>query len=469
MMKKVILALHLLFVGIPLVLSQENNDTIPADTKLSGSADKLRGALSPIRTCYDVHYYDLQVRIFPDRRYLQGSNRIHFQVMQPTRALQIDLFKNMEIDSILWSGKSLSFKRKHNAVLVSFPEILKKGDLENIEVYYQGEPKSNLGAHGDSGFHWKKDAEGRHWAGMMVEHTGASLWYPNKDHLSDEPDSVKLAWEVPDTLTVISNGICVETKPLEKGWKRSTWLVSYPIDNYNITFNIGSYKKLLIPYVKDTITHELALYALDYEPDSLVFEYFKKLPEMMAFFEEIYGEFPFWRDDFKVIQAPYRGMEHQTCLATGADLRKPIGAENWSYPYISSFRSVVAHELAHEWWGNAISVSDMADLWIQEGLATYSELLFIEHIHNKKTYNYAANDLERFWKSGSPLVGERDVNDDMFHDNTVYFKGADMLYHLRKRLKDDELFFKFLRTFYQRFKLKTVTTKDFTDTFTEIT
>lgn len=428
--------------------------------KLRGSARKLRGALNPQRTCYDVHHYALRVRIFPEEKTLAGQNRIAFTVREQTANLQIDLFKNMQIDSIHWQGKPLEFSRKHHAVMVHFPTYLEPETQQHITVWYRGKPKSGLGAHGDAGFHWEKDKQGRHWVGMMVEHIGASLWYPNKDHLSDEPDSVWLTWEVPDSLGCLSNGTLERVDTLEAGWIGYNWRVHNPIDNYNITFYLGNYRTRTLPYRNDTAEHSIKLYVLDYESDENVLRFFKNLPRMLHFFESIYGEYPFWEDGLSMIQAPFRGMEHQGCLNIGKDLDRPVELENWSYPDITSFYSVVAHELAHEWWGNALSVDDMAEVWLQEGFATYSELLFIEHLHGEEAYLSALGSMYPYIRNEFTLVGKRDRNANMFRNNDVYYKGALVLHKLREEIADDTVFFRILRTFQERYRMKTTNTSD---------
>lgn len=426
-------------------------------------ADSLRGALRPERTCFDVYYYDLTVRIPEKKGEIEGQNLIHFRIKEPTNRIQIDLFDNMEIGSITTlENTDLKYEREKNAIFIDFPNTLQVNDLQIVKIVYNGKPKINQGTYGDTGFHWDKDRQGRPWYGVTCEQVGASLWWPNKDHLSDEPDSMRIHLQVPSDLYCISNGI-LENSELVGQETIYHWFVQNPIDNYNVTFYLGNYIRTIIPYNYLDKEKEIEIYTLDYTSDRIE-EYFLFVPEMIGFFEEVYGDYPFWNDKFAIVQSSYRGMEHQSCLAIG----KSLTISNWYYTYGIPWHSTLIHEIAHEWWGNSISISDMADAWLQEGLATYSEMLFIEAAYGIERYNASIEQLKKYIEYEYPVVGNRDVNDNTFSNGDIYQRGACIVHELREEIGKENLL-KVLFTFQQTYKKKTVTTQDFINTVNEVT
>lgn len=419
--------------------------------------DSLRGFLSKQRSCFDVHYYKLSVKVFPKKHFIEGSNKICFQVKSNTQKIQIDLFKNMEVSKILHKNKEVSYVREHNAIFINFPKELKKDSLESITVFYAGKPKTSLGTYHDHGFHWDRDEKYRHWIGISCEHTGASLWWPNKDHLSDEPDSMRIQLTVPSELKCISNGKLEKTIP-EKEFTTYYWLINNPINNYNVSFYLGHYVEKTIEYKNTSGTHIIYVYALDYDEKHMD-NYFRFVDAFFRFFESYFGEYPFWEDKVAILQSSYRGMEHQGCLAIGSDISTYF---NWAYPIDVPWHSTLIHEIAHEWWGNSVSVSDMADAWIHEGFATYCELLFIEKVYGYQAYLNTLDKLKSFIKYSYPVVGNPDVNDNSFVNGDIYYRGALILHKLREKI-GKKVFLGILLGFQLKYKKKTVNTEDFID------
>jgi len=419
---------------------------------------ELHGALSPERTCFDVTFYHLSLRILPDKEYIQGSNKIVFKVVKPTNKIQLDLYKNLSIDSIVFKQQHLIFERKYNAFFITFPDSLPLNTPQEVTVYYQGKPKTNQGHYQDTGFHWNEDRNGNPLIGVSCEETGASLWYPNKDHLSDEPDSARLSWTVPSELECISNGLLERTilsdDKKEKTWH---WKVQNPINNYNITFYIGKYKRLdLVIPIDSTTTRKVECYYYD-EPLEKAKSYFSNAAQMILFCEQLFGEYPYWNEKFAIVKAPYRGMEHQTCINIGSVLAPN---DDGYYPISLPYNRVLIHEIAHEWWGNAVSAGDIADIWLHEGFATYIELLYIEYLFGKDNYQTIVRYLKDSPVSNN-VLGKRHTRDNMFRSNTIYRRGATILAELREEINNDTIFLDILKTFQQRFKHKTVFTEDF--------
>ncbi|MGD1843390.1 MAG: M1 family metallopeptidase [Thermonemataceae bacterium] len=422
--------------------------------------DSLRGSLNPMRTCYDVFYYDLQLRVMPDDQFIIGSNTIHYQVTEDFDVLQVDLFRNLAIIQILHAGKPLTYKRKGNATFVYFDKVQTKGTKAQIEIFYSGKPTVAKQPPWDGGFAWKKDAKGQHWIGVACEGIGASLWWPNKDHLSEEPDSMRIYCEVPTGLFCVANGQLREEKKLEDGYTSYDWLVSYPINNYNVTLNIAQYVHFQDVYVSPADSTQLALdyYVL---PDHLeqAKKQFQQVKTMLACYEKLFGKYPFWRDGFALVETPYLGMEHQGAIAYGNGYENGYLGSDLSGTGVGKlFDYIIIHEAGHEYWGNSVSTEDHAELWIHESWCTYTEILFIECKVGKEAADTYVNGYRKRVGNRAPIVAPLGVNASGSGD--MYFKGALMLHALRNVVDNDPLWFQMLYNLAQHFEHQVTNTKE---------
>jgi aminopeptidase N len=441
-MKKIFIIIILLFHVILLSFSQ--------------SYEKIKGGLLPERACFDVGYYDLHLTINPDKQTIKGHNTITFKIVNPINKIQLDLFSNLRIDSIVFEGKKLKYNRKFDAFFVEFPTLLEKGKNYTVSVYYGGTPQVGVGVRKTDGFHWRKHKE-IDLIGVSCQIAGASLWYPCKEYLGDEPDSVRLHWTVPIELQCISNGKLEKTEisPIA-GYKTSHWVVRNPINSYNITIYLGNYERKIGIYAKDTIKYEIEYYFLKNNTTiDKQKEHVRLGLTFVKFCEQTFGEYAFWNDKMAVVETVYDGMEHQSCVAVG-----PL-SYNPGYPYRElGIHGTLIHELAHEWWGNAVSSSDMGDMWLHEGFATFTEYLFIEKMYGKEMYE---RQIQKILGNTRPILAKRNVYSSWVFgmDGGIYWEGASFLYKLRKEIKNDPIFFDILRTFYERYKKKTVLTENF--------
>jgi aminopeptidase N len=413
--------------------------------------DSVRGALNPMRTCYDVQHYTLSIDINPTKKYIKGFVDMDFKVMSPTNTIQVDLFKNMKMDSIIFEGKKVSFTRKYNAVYLLLPS-LKTGEQKSIRCYYQGKPIVAPRPPWEGGFVWKQSADKSPWIGVACEVVGASLWWPCKDHLTDEPDKgVIMNVSVPGGLTVISNGI-QKSHETKDGKEYFTWETKYPINNYNVTVYIGKYEHFSEEYKGIDTTFTLDYYML---PENLekAKEVFKQTPNIIRFYENTYGPYPWPREGYKLVGSPFEGMEHQTAIAYGTGF----------HTHYLGFDYIILHESAHEWWGNSISVGDVSDIFMHEGFATFSEVLFVEKTYGKDNADKYIATYANYVKNKNPVVGPRDVNFWDYEDTDPYMKGAWALQGLRFVIDNDSLFFDILKTYYNKSKYSIVSVKDFTD------
>ncbi|MGB3800608.1 MAG: M1 family metallopeptidase [Lewinella sp.] len=430
-------------------------------------ADSLRGTLGPARANYDVTYYELHLDVDPVDHLIDGYVDMDYFITGPLPILQLDLYDNLNIDRIEQAGESLRYTRNGNAVFVQLPEGLTADSTQHrMRIRYGGHPTEAQNAPWDGGFVWELDQRNRYWVGVACEGAGASLWWPNKDHLSDEPDSMLISITVPERLFAASNGELREEVELEDERKmRYDWFVSYPINNYNISVNIGHYEHFSDTYRSmDGEELELDYYVMDYNL-AKARKHFKQVHPMLEAYEHYFGKYPFWDDGFALIETPYLGMEHQSGIAYGN--RYMRGYLGGMIPSNMDWDYIIVHEAGHEYFGNSISVADHAEMWIHESFTTYMEALYVEyHYGEEEARGYLENQLP-FVTNEEPIVGPLGVNFTDFTSSDHYFKGAWMLHTLRNVIDNDPLFFGMLRSFYQDNVRSIVSTKDVIDYFSE--
>lgn len=416
-------------------------------------SDSLRGSLRPERTSFDVRHYDLTVKVDIQDKSIKGSNNITFKVVEPTKRIQIDLFANMEIDQISDAGQALKYNRDGNAIFIEFPKVLNKGLTKKILIAYHGKPRAAVRPPWDGGFSWTKDPEGNPWVTVSCEGLGASVWWPCKDHPADETESADIHVEVPSELTAVSNGNLVSK--VKKGTNTQwNWHVSYPINTYNISLNIAKYA-----HWSENLTQlngkELALdyYVLEKNLEKAKM-HFQQSREMLLIFEKYFGSYPFQKDGYCLVETDYWGMEHQSAVAYGNHYKNnPFG-----------FDFIIIHESAHEWFGNSISCSDHADLWIHEATGTYAEAVYLEEKMGIETMQKYINGQKERIKGKYPIVGPYQVNYQS-PDSDMYFKGTWMFQTLRSIVNNDDLWFKTLKSFCLDFYHRNTNTEEVVNYF----
>ena len=448
-MKNLFLCLSaILFVAI------SNAQIVGSNHSEYTQADTLRGSLRQERTSFDVQKYHLKLKVEPENQFISGSNVISFKVMYDMPRMQLDLFENMKIDSIIHDGNPLKYERKYNAVFIDFEKALKKGSLDSLEFFYHGNPVVAENAPWDGGFVWTEDKEGNPWVGVAVQGTGASLWYPNKDHQSDEPEEAQIDVAVPNGLMNVSNGRFTGKKDLENGFTEWSWKVVNPINNYNIMINIGNYEHFSDSY-NDL---DLDYYVLPYNLEKAK-EHFTEVKDMMACFYEKMGPYPFEEDGFKLIETPYLGMEHQSAVAYGNKYLKGYLGNDLSGTGIGlKWDFIIIHESGHEWYGNSITASDIADMWIHEGFTSYTEAIYTECRWGKEDALKYIKGIRQNISNTRNIIGDYGVNAEGSGD--MYYKGANLLNMIRSIYDNDELWWNTLRDYTETFKHQTITTAD---------
>ena len=421
-------------------------------------SDSLRGNLSEFRLCYDVFYYDLNVTVDDhQQKLINSSNTIHAIAISSFQKLQIDLFESLKIHSIEFEEKILEFERIHNAVFVNFPRVINVNEKINFKVMYSGKPRVAVNPPWDGGFSWEKDKNGNSWIGVSCQGLGASSWWPCKDHQSDEPDSMNITSTVRYPLQVISNGKKKSDKTffsdkLQSKANKSSWFVSYPINNYNVTLCIGDYKYFNDYHVNNYDTLDLDYYVLKYNYNKAK-DHFQQVKPMLECFEKYFGPYPFYKDGYTLIETPYLGMEHQSAIAYGNNY---LPGYNGNRQFISGldFDYIIIHETGHEWWGNSITTNDIADMWIHEGFCTYSEVLYVECIYGYDIMLDYVNNQKRSVRNDKPIIGPYNVNKK--GSNDMYQKGSLMLHTLRSLIDNDSLWFSIIKGISEEFKYQIV-------------
>ena len=416
-------------------------------------ADSLHGGLRPERTAFDVYYYDLQVEVDIPNKSIKGTVGIYFDVVDATvHTIQIDLFKNLQVNTIVdANGNPLIYRRDENAMFIQLPATTQHQKTK-MTITYEGIPIAAKRPPWDGGFIWRKDKNGHPWVAVACQGIGASLWWPCKDTQSDRADSVSIAITVPADLVAVSNG---NQRSVELHGSQATyhWFVSYPINNYNISINIGNYVHFGEPYKGIETTYNLDYYVLDYNLDKAK-EHFKQVVPMLDVYEKKLGPYPFPRDGYALIEVPYLGMEHQSGIAYGNRYLK--GYEGVERSGIDlGFDFIIIHETGHEYWGNSVAAQDIADMWIHEGFCTYTEALYVEEMYGPDTALAYCNAWKLLVDNDIPIIGDYGVNNEGSGD--MYNKGALMLHTLRWLVNNDKKWLTMLLHIQKNYRWKIVT------------
>jgi aminopeptidase N len=414
-------------------------------------ASLLRGEYGPLRANNDLLYYHLDLRVDPAAKRITGRNTIRFKILRDDTRIQIDLYANLAIDKILLETTPLTYERELNAVFIQFPETLRAGRDYAIDFYYSGTPQQT-GRFG--GFVFQTDASGRPWVFTACEGEGSSLWWPSKDQWRDEPSSMDISVAVPNGLMDVSNGRFVGRTDLGDGFTRWDYRVHYPINSYNVSLNITTFE-----HFSDTLGNlTLDFYAT---PENLAKArtQFAQAKPMIEAYEHYFGPYPFPEDGYKLIEAPYSGMEHQSAVTYGNHFANGYLERDWTGVGVSlKFDFIIIHESGHEWFGNAVSAADVSDMWIHEGWTTYLECLYVERLFGYDDALKYVNGYKSKVRNRQPIITPRGIHSTPPQD--MYFKGALFLNTLRNVIDDDARWWALLHDVFQHFKYTNILTED---------
>lgn len=415
-------------------------------------ASVLRGEYGRYRANNDLRYYHLDIRVDPEKKLVTGKNTIRFRMLADDTRIQLDLYANLNVDKVLLGATPLQVTRELNTVWVDFPQTLRKGRDYAIDFFYSGTPQQQ-GRFG--GFVFQKTPDGRDWIFSACEGEGSSIWWPSKDQWRDEPDSMDISIALPHRLVDASNGRFMGKTDLGDGYTRWDWHVSYPINSYNVSINATDYVQF---------SDRLGDLTLDFyvTPENLekAKTQFAQAKPMIEAFRHYFGEYPFAKDGYKLIEVPYTGMEHQTAVTYGNGFRNGYGGRDWTGVGISPrFDFIIIHESGHEWFGNAVSAADASDMWIQEGWCTYLESLYVEQLWGTADALTYLNGYKTKVQNRTPIVRARGIHQEP-QGNDQYFKGALFLNTLRGIVNDDRKWWAIVRGVYDTFKFRNIMTDD---------
>lgn len=440
-----------------LILNLSFNSTLFAQMSVLALDDTLRGTITPERAWWDLNFYHLSVTIKPETKSLTGEVEIRYTVLQPSQVLQVDLQPPLTITAITQDGSNLIFAKKgNNAYFVTLTKSQQKGSNESVTVKYSGKPLEAKNPPWQGGMQWAYDKNGSAFIATSCQGLGASVWWPCKDHMYDEPDSMLISITVPKTLTDISNGRLRKVTDNRDSTKTFDWFVNNPINNYGVNINIADYV-----HFADTLHGEGGVLDMDYYVLrynlAKAKEQFKQAKLMMRAFEYWFGPYAFYEDGYKLVEAPYLGMEHQSSVTYGNEYGngyrgRDLSGTGWGLKW----DFIIIHESGHEWFANNITYRDIADMWIHEGFTAYAETLYTDYyfgVEAGNEYNYGTRQNIR---NDRPIIGIYNVNKSGSGD--MYPKAANMLHTIRHSLDNDERFREILRGLNKNFYHQTVTT-----------
>jgi aminopeptidase N len=419
--------------------------------------DTLRGSITSERSWWNVKKYDLHITPSITKQKITGKNTITFYTARHGKRMQIDLQEPMEIDSIQFAEEKTTLSRTGNVYYINFENELFSDQEYTITIYFSGKPKKAVNAPWDGGWIWKKDSAGNPWVSVACQGLGASVWYPCKDHQSDEPElGAKIAITVPSELKAISNGKLVGNTTIDK-LTTYYWEVKNPINNYNVAVYIGKYVTW-----KDSYLGEKGTLPIDYwvlEPNlAKAKQQFMQTKGMLTCFENWFGPYPFYEDGFKLVEAPFLGMENQSAIAYGNNFQNGYaGTDRSNSGMGTDWDYILVHESGHEWFGNNITSKDIADMWIHEAFTSYSEVLFVECLKGKEAANKYAQGDRRNTDNDKPIIGQYNINKEGSVD--MYSKGSAMIHTIRQLINNDEKFKQLLRGMNKQYWHTTVTTE----------
>ena len=438
-------------------------------------ADSLRGSYGPARSWWDVTKYDLHVKFNLEDSSISGWNIITFKVLKKGNLMQIDLQEPLVIDSIFEINETPSEPKRTAYKKEKVKSYYKDGNAyfvsttnNNLQttnkliVYYHGKPHVAKNAPWDGGIVWARDKNKNPWISIACEGLGASVWYPCKDHQSDEPDSAELHITAPSELVSVGNGRLRSKIDNKDGTSTYSWAVVNPINNYCIIPYIGKYVNFNEVYKGEKGNLDMNYWVLDYNLEKAK-KQFTDAPKMMKAFEYWFGPYPFYEDGYKLVDAPHPGMEHQSAIAYGNSYqngyygRGDLSGTGWGMKW----DFIIVHESGHEWFGNNITSKDIADMWIHESFANYSETLFTEYYYGKKAASEYVIGIRKRIVNDIPIIGPYGVNKEGSSD--MYYKGGNMLHTIRQIINNDEKFRMILRGLNKTFYHKTVTSKQVED------
>ena len=447
-MKRIVLTFFLITCCFSQAFSQNRSFT---------RQDTLRGSITEERKWWDLTYYHLDISVNPADSTIKGKNSVMYKVLEKNNVIQIDLQSPLILNKAFQNGKTLKIKHEGNAHFIQLVAKQIPGSVNEIELHYGGKPRVARRPPWDGGITWEKDRNNKPFVASSCQGIGASIWWPCKDHMYDEPDSMLMSITVPEDLVDVSNGRLRKVETNDNKTKTYHWFVSNPINNYGVNINIADYAHFSEKYQGEKGELDCDYYVLKYNLDKAKI-HFKQVKLMLEAFEHWFGPYPFYEDGYKLVEAPYLGMEHQSSITYGNGYQNGyLGSDQSRSGWGEKFDFIIIHESGHEWFANSITYKDVADMWIHESFINYSESLFVDYFYGKQAGNEYAVGTRMNIRNDKPIIGFYNVNHSGSGD--MYSKGGNMLHTLRQIVNDDAKWRDILRGLNHEFYHQTVTTQ----------
>lgn len=396
------------------------------------------GKLNPEQAIMDVRHYTIALNVDFNKKSIDGYTVIDVMMAKPTHTLLFNLLDSFTISEVSVNHKKEPFEYKNNLIKISIPNGLPMGKA-SVKIVYGGKPHVARRPPWDDGFIWTRDSTGHAWMAITAEGIGGKLYFPSKDHPSDEPnEGADLLITVPKDLVVAGPGL------LQKVTKQDStatyhWKTNYTINNYSILFNVGDYAVVSRKYktISGTIV-PLQFYVLK-EHQSKAAHHLDILEKTIHEQEKYFGEYPWAKEKIAIAETSHLGMEHQTMNAYGNKFRYTrVGGEDYD--------EIMHHEFGHEWWGNKVTAKDWADYWIHEGINTFGDALYIREFEGEDAYIKHFQQTALTFGNKIPIVIGKDIDEEAAYNPDIYGKGAFFMHTLRYVIGDD-IFFPALKKF----------------------
>lgn len=380
----------------------------------------------------DVRHYTITLDIDTGQHRISGNTVIDVIMEKSAPVLLFDLMNNLQVEQVWVNNKPATFTHE-NGIITIKPEAALPAGKASVKVQYAGSPHVAVRPPWEDGFTWGRDSLGKPWITITAEGGGGKIYFPCKDHPSDEPnDGADLIITVPGNLVVAGPGLLQKAKQ-QKGKSTYHWKTTYTINNYNILFNVADYAVVKRTYT--TIAGNkvpMEFYVLSYHKQ-FAEHHLDLLEKMVRVQEKYFGEYPWRKEKIAIAETSHLGMEHQTMNAYGNKFRySRVGGEDFDW--------LMYHELGHEWWGNKVTAADWADMWIQEGICSFGDALYYREKEGEFSYINHFKRLAFSIQNKLPVVQGKDLDAETAYIGDIYSKGAFFMHTLRYVIGDSVFF-----------------------------
>ncbi|HEX8331219.1 MAG TPA: M1 family metallopeptidase [Segetibacter sp.] len=394
------------------------------------------GKLKPEQAIVDIRHYTISLNVDPATQSISGNTVIDFILNEPAPVLLFDLINYYKVAKVWVNDKEQPFTHEGDMIRIQPANAVAAGKA-SVKVQYAGKPPVAVRPPWEGGFQWAKDSTGKDWIAISCQHDGAKIYFPTKDHTSDEPnEGVDMFITVPQGLVVAGPGL-LQNVETSNDLSTYHWKTNYTINTYSIVFNVGNYKVVTRPYTTvDGNKVPMVFYVLE-ENASKAPYHLEVLERSVRFWEKYCGEFPFVKEKIGIAETPHLGMEHQTMNAYGNKFRyKKVGAYDFDW--------LLHHEFGHEWWANKVTAKNLEDLWIQEGICSFGDVLMTRELKGEKAYQVIMQTTVNALPNRKPVVAKKDATSADAYHSEIYGKGAFFM-HMLRYVIGDSIFFTTLK------------------------